>query len=407
VRDADVIIIGGGLTGLRAAIDLVGAGLSVLVFERAEQVGGRVSTEIVNGYKLDRGFQVVLSAYPELKTLRGVESLECRAFSSGARIRSHGRFQDFVDPRRHPEALISTLRSPLASFSDLVRLFFLSRGGRRATCSSLGISTDEGLARGGFSQRFQDSFLKPFLRGVLLDPHLQADFGVSRFYLQMFAYGDALLPLSGAQGLSNLLSENIGSSHVRLRSTVNSLSKNEVALEDGESFSARKVLCATDALGAAQLGSSEQTFAHHGCATLYFSCSSPPFEEPIIVLSGEPGPIATLAVVTNVQPTHAPPGRHLVAVSVIGPDAALPKTTLYQRVLTQARQWYGDQVQDWAPVKSFSIPAAVVARPRLSEGVLQLNGVMYAGDYLSYPSQNGALSAGRCAAAKIIEELLG
>jgi phytoene dehydrogenase-like protein len=402
--DADVIVVGAGLTGLSAACELSRAGLSVLVFEKSDHVGGRMSTHEVSGYKLDHGFQVLLTAYPEVKNLDGVSKLGGRSFSSGARIRTNGRFVDFCDPLRHPDHILSTVLSPLARFTDLVRLFALTRGSR-AACKERGLSTNEGLRASGFSENFQAGFLRPFLRGVLLDPHLRVDYGLACFYLQMFAKGEAVLPEGGIQALPNLLADQIGRSHIRLNTSVNALSPHEITLENGDTFGAQQVICAVDMLAATQLGSPEQAMHHLSTSTLYYAAPEPPFAEPLVVVSAEHGPITTLAVVTNVQPSYAPPGRALIAVSTIGEDAALSERELHERVIAQARQWYGAAVDSWSLLRRVAIPAGVVCRPRLTKGFTERSGVLFAGDYLSYPSQNGALAAGRAVAQHVLERL--
>jgi phytoene dehydrogenase-like protein len=402
--DADVIVVGAGLTGLSAACELSRAGLSVLVFEKSDHVGGRMSTHEVGGFKLDHGFQVLLTAYPEVKKLDGLAKLAGRSFSSGARIRTKGRFVDFCDPLRHPDHLFSTLFSPLARVTDLVRLFAVTRG-TRALCEERGISTLEGLRASGFSENFQEGFLRPFLRGVLLDPNLRVDYGLASFYLQMFAKGEALLPEGGIQALPNLLADRIGRSHIRLNTAVNGISSHEITLENGDTFGAQQVICAVDTMAATQLGSPEQAMHHLSTATLYFSAPEAPFPEPLVVVSAEDGPITTLAVLTNVQPSYAPPGRTLIAISSIGEHANLPEVTLCELVLAQAKQWYGDSVSSWSLLRRILIPAGVVCRPRMTKGYMERSGVLFAGDYLSYPSQNGALAAGRAVAHHVLERL--
>lgn len=402
--DADVIVVGAGITGLRAALEISRAGLSVLVFERSDFVGGRMSTVTIDGFKVDRGFQVLLTAYPEMKRLNNLSRLACRSFSSGARIRANGDFIDFYDPLRHPDKLISTLSAGVASIRDLFKIFLLTRGGA-TRCERSSISTDIGLRDAGFSERFQDLFLRPFLRGVLLDPQLRLDFGLARFYLSMFAKGEAALPYDGIQSLPNDLADHIGRSHIRLSTSVNRITPNEVTLESGDTYSARHVICAVDTLAAAQLGSPEQTVNHASSSTMYFAANAAPFAEPLVVVSAESGPISTLAVVTNVQPSYAPPGKALIAITVTGSEALLPEHTLVSGVLRQATDWYGRQVADWRLLSLMALPAAVVTRPRMTDGICDRDGILYAGDYLSYPSQNGALQAGRKAGEWVIERL--
>jgi hypothetical protein len=310
-----------------------------------------------------------------------------------------------MDPLRHPEDLLTVVRSSLGSFSDYVRLLFLTRRGGRA-CVAKGISTDLGLTASGFSRRFQDGFLRPFLRGVLLDPLLRADFGLASFYLQMFAQGEAALPEAGIQALPNLIADQIGRSHIRLNATVNSIARDEVTLDNGDSFRARHVICAVDTMSATQLGSPEQTMHHLASCTLYFSAPKPPFPDPLIVLNADGGPIATLAVVSNVQPSYAPPGRSLIAITTIGEAATLSENGQREAVLGQATSWYGADVADWSYLTRVSLPASLVSRPRMSAGYSEVAGVFYAGDYLAYPSQNGALCAGRSVADLVIDRLM-
>jgi phytoene dehydrogenase-like protein len=406
MKDADVIIIGAGLAGLRAALELSRAGLSVLVFEREEKVGGRVRTTNVAGYTLDHGFQVILSAYPELKSLPEFNRIPCRGFASGARIRVDGRFRDFYDPKRHPEKALATLASPICSLVDLARLFNLVGIRRASGVTPAERPTSEMLIHKGFSKRFRESFLEPFLRGVLLDPALGLDFGVASFYLQMFSRGDALLPSGGVQAFPDLLAGLIGRSHIRLGTSVDSISKNEVVLESGETFTADHVVCATDPLRAAELGSPDQTLPMVGSTTVYFSSPEAPFSDPLIVLNAEGGPITTLAVPTNVQPSYAPAGRALIAATAIGEYALRDEATLVTEIREQLALWYGDKVKKWQYLRLFRTPLALTSRPRLGKGWHEKDGVIYIGDYLTYSSQNGALLSGRSLAERLIEDSL-
>jgi hypothetical protein len=134
---------------------------------------------------------------------------------------------------------------------------------------------------------------------------------------------------------------------------------------------------------------------HSGGTTLYFSAPAAPFSEPILVLNAEGGPISTLAVLSNVQPKYAPAGRSLISVVVLGDDARLDTEALLRAVRTQLCDWYGGAVSEWDFIQRFAVPNALPSRSRMGVGWTDRSGVLYAGDYLSYPSQNGALAAGR------------
>jgi phytoene dehydrogenase-like protein len=404
--DADVIVVGAGLTGLRAALEVSRAGLTVLVVEKEDSVGGRVRTSVHDGFKLDHGFQVILSGYPELNLIKDTKQLRVGEFLQGARIRWGGAFYDLLDPRVALGSSLSLLRLPFASLWDLMQLARLSVFYREDDVRVDGRSTSDLIRSYRFSQKFKDAFLRPFLAGIFLDPTLSADASMARFYLKVFSEGPAVLPLDGMQALPQLLSEQIGPSHVLLQHEAISLSREGVVLESGEELRAKKVICALDALSAARLGSPEQTVPMHGVRTMYFAAESPPFTEPLLVLNGEgSGPINNLTVLSNVQRSYAPAGKALISLSVLGQQAQQSDQILLPMVLGQLHAWYGEQVSNWRFLRSFYIPGALPARPRLGAGWIEHKGVYFAGDYLSYGSQNGALRAGRRLALELVAEL--
>jgi phytoene dehydrogenase-like protein len=409
--DADVLIIGAGLTGLRAAVELTRAGLSVLMIEQEASAGGRVRTTMYDGFQLDHGFQILLTSYPELRRLEGLQTLQLKPFMHGARIRHNGRFHDLFDPRHHPTKLLTTICSKLYPHTtrdrlrDIVALLRLFLTQRAQEVLHAGMSTAELLAKLGITSQTREHIITPFLGGVLLDPELRGDAGITRFYLTMFASGRAVLPEYGVQALPNLLVEKIGSSHVLTRNKAISVAPQQVVLESGESLSAKRVICAVDGMNAALLQSSEQSLGFYGTTTLYFAAPQPPFSEPILVLNGDGnGPINNLSVQSNVHQRYAAGGGALIAISTIGSWSRFPEEKLRTAVVEQLTNWYGNSVHEWRYLRSFILPEALPARPRLTNGWKKHNGIYYAGDFLSYGSQNGALGAGRAVAEAILNE---
>ena len=405
MNDADVVVIGAGLTGLRAALEVVRAGLSVLVIERENEVGGRVRTSSERGCLLDHGFQVLLSAYPELSGLPPLESLRLAPFSSGARVRMNGEQYDILDPVRHPCSLFSTLRTPIASVTDLARLGLFTLGFPVHYARAHYRSCAEVLDQWRFSRLFRSAFLDPFLRGVLLDPSLSSDVGLAAFYLRTFARGRATLPAAGMQALPNHLASALGRQHILLNSSAAHLRADRVILTTGEEIRARHVICAVDALSAAALGGPEQTTPLLGTATIYFLAERAPYPEPILTLNGDGrGPINNLAVVTNVQRSYAPADSALISISVLGDHARRPDDHLIPDVREHLHAWFGAEAARWEHLKTFRIANALPARPRLTQGAITKDGIIFAGDYLSYGSHNGALQAGKAAAYCIVTE---
>jgi phytoene dehydrogenase-like protein len=403
MQDSDVVIVGAGLTGLRAALEISRAGLSVLVIERNAAVGGRMRTSNIRGAMIDNGFQVLLTGYPEFKTLPDLSTLGCRSFMPGARIRVGSTWRDLIDPRREPLHFLRSIRAPVGSPVDLMRLGLCVYLNSNRGVKLSGSTTAKTLDRWGFSSGFLTGFLKPFLSGVLLDPSLHSDAALALFYLRIFFSGDAALPATGIQALPELLASNLGRQHILLSTAVTAVERNRAVLENGEDLAARYVICASDALSAAALGGPEQTVPFCGNTTIYFLADRPPYSEPILVLNGDGiGPINNLAVLTNIQPSYARSGQALISASVVGSAANQPKVELVSSAREQLFSWFGSQVSSWEHVINISIPNALPARPRCSHGWVQQDGVFYAGDYLSYGSQNGALLAGRSVAQAIL-----
>jgi phytoene dehydrogenase-like protein len=359
----------------------------------------------VEGCKLDHGFQVLLSRYPELTLLGDIDALQTKSFTSGARIRWKGRFYDLLDPREQISAVFTVFNLPFASIRDLLQMGRLSTFYRDDEVRADRRSTAELLDSYRFSSSFRQAFLNPFLAGVLLDRTLSADSAISRFYLKVFSEGPAGLPRDGMQALPQLLATQLGSSHIVLGASAAAVAPREVILESGETLRAKRIVCALDSLGAARLGCPEQTVPAHAVGVFYYICNEPPFSEPILVLNGEGvGPINNLSVLTNVQPSYAPAGVSLISVTVLGGTTHQAEGTLREAVEAQLRAWYGAQVDRWRFLHSFWVDSAVPARPRLGCGWIEHEGVFFAGDYLSYGSQNGALRAGRRVAEAVLED---
>ena len=407
MNDSDIVIIGAGLTGLRAALEISRSGLSVLLVEGSDSVGGRMRTSNLDGLILDHGFQVLLTAYPELASIPSIGDLNCGAFMAGARVRIGTEWHYFSDPRRQPKEFLNSLRNPIGSISDLLKFGWLSYQSLKRDVVASESSISRELDQLRFSARFRDGFVNPFLRGVLLDPSLSTDSGLAKFYLKSFARGFAALPAAGIQALPELLADSLGRQHIRLNSRAVSIRPRGVTLESGDEITARHVVCACDALGAAALGGPEQTTPLSSSTTLYFLAEEAPYHEPMISLVGDgSGPINNLAVLTNTQPSYATRGGALISATIIGSSASVTLNELLSATRRQLHQLFGPMSADWEFVKAFYIPNSVPARPRFSDGWLESEGIYYAGDYLSYGSQNGALKAGRLVGQEVCKAIL-
>ncbi len=199
----DVLVVGAGVSGLVAAVELKRRGFSVQLLEASDGVGGRVRTDLVDGFLLDRGFQVLLTAYPEARRCLNFAALELREFEPGAIVRQGGRFHTISDPMRRPRDVIASVISPVGTANDKLLI-------ARLTGELLGSEIDQvlsapetttlaALRQYGFSDRIIERFFRPFLGGIFLDPELATSSRMFRFVYRMFAQGVAAIPNRGMQ----------------------------------------------------------------------------------------------------------------------------------------------------------------------------------------------------------------
>ncbi len=415
MADTDVLIIGAGLAGLSCARGLHRRGIACHVLEATGAVGGRARTDHVDGFLLDRGFQIMLTAYPALRRALDYDALRLGTFYHGALVRGGGRFHRVADPLRHPLGGLKTLVSPIGTLADKLRVARLWLGVRRGSVDDLlrreELTTEEALRyRWNFSDRMIEPLLRPFFGGVLLDKRLQASSRMFEFVFRMFAEGRAALPAEGMQALPRQMAEALPAEMIRLNARVGTLEGRTVTLADGERLeAARAVVVATEAPEANRLIGGVQPALARASTTLYYAADEPPTREPILMLNGTGrGPVNSVAVVSNAAPSYAPPGRALVSVSVVGAPPA-SDAELQRAVRRQLADWYGPQAHDWAHVRTYRIRYALPeqAPPYFSprRPVAFGDGRYVCGDHRRTASLNGAVASGRRAAGAVARDL--
>ncbi|MFO7654899.1 MAG: NAD(P)/FAD-dependent oxidoreductase [Candidatus Krumholzibacteriia bacterium] len=412
-----VLVVGGGLAGLAGAVHLHRAGLPVLVLEAADAVGGRVRTDLVDGHRLDRGFQVLLTAYPEVKSQLDLAALEPCAFRPGALVRHRGGFERLSDPFRDPAHAFTTLAAPVGSIGDKLRMarfrWSVSRGTPADQLAGPDHSTVEELRRLGFGEAMIEAFFRPFLGGIFLDPGLATSSRMLRFVFRMFASGRAVVPREGMEAVPRQLARRLPPGAVRTGAEVTEVHPRRVVLRSGEVMDAAAVIVATDGSSAARLlPAADGVAAPHWCGAtcLYFSADGPaPVGEPVLILGDrQEGPINNLCFPSVVSPDLAPPGRMLASVTVIGGQQE--RDDLIGAVREQLGEWFGESVRHWLLLRTYFIRQAL---PEQEPGWLEPparpvrlpSGLYVAGDHRETSSSNGALAAGRRAAAAVLEEL--
>lgn len=278
--DADVIIVGAGISGLSCARHLMKAGKSFLILEANNRIGGRIKSDIIDGFILDQGFQVLQTAYPEARRQLNYDNLDLKPFSPGVAVRVNKKFFYISDPVRRPQDLLDTLTSPIGTIADRLRILRLFAGNRVKGASNIfespDLSTIEFLRSYNFSDRIIERFFKPFFAGVCLDPDIVASSRVFRYLLNIFASGDAALPAKGMGQIPSQLAEGIPQDQIRLGAKVESIDNGNVTLTNGQKTNGKAIVIATEGPETQRLLKQPVKPVSKGERCLYFSAETPP-----------------------------------------------------------------------------------------------------------------------------------
>ena len=403
-------MVGAGLAGLACARRLVQAGVDVVVLEAADAVGGRVRTDVLgaetDGLRLDRGFQVHNTGYPEARRVLDHRALELRPLARGALVRYGDRLHRVGDPRRLPSWTASTARAPIGSVRDKLALIRLTAGATLPSPDTLlerpETTTAQALYDRGLSPESVERFVRPFLAGVFLEPRLDTSSRFLDLVWRSFALGTQCVPAAGIGAVPAQLATRLPAGCLRLGTPVERVDGHGVRTADGTT-AARAVVVATDPVTAGRLLPGLDVPRMNGVTTHYHLAPEPPVGEAAIVLDGErSGPVVNTVVLTNAAPEYAP-GRHLVSSSVVDGDAGEPA------VRAHLARLYGVDTGSWEHVARYDVPHAVPDQSppmgRFRRPVRLDRGLFVCGDHRDSGSVQGALVSGRRAATAVLSEL--
>jgi glycine/D-amino acid oxidase-like deaminating enzyme len=410
--DADVLVVGAGLAGLTCAIRLHEAGRHVRLLEASDGVGGRVRTDVVDGYRLDRGFQVLLTGYPAAQRWFRYEDLDLRPFSPGVVIRRGGAFHRLADPLQDPLRSVGAAFSPVVTIPDGLRLLAWRRHvtatAGQVLARSPQLPTQRLLDRKRFSEAVISSFFQPFLAGTFFDPDMTTSSRVTELVFRSFFQGGVSVPARGMQRLPEQLADRLPAGTVHLGARVEAVRDGEVAVAGGEPVQADHVVVATEGPVAAELLGAD-TLGHvapgRGTVTLWYAAERSPIGAPDLVLDADgSGPANNVAVMSDVAAPYAPEGASLVAVSTVGTDHG---TDVDRDVRRQLTGWYGGEVASWQLLRTDAIPYAqprqdVEDLPTLAREVRVGDRTWVCGDHRDTASIQGALVSGRRCADAIL-----
>jgi phytoene dehydrogenase-like protein len=407
----DVVVVGAGLAGLSAAYHLRQAGLDVVVCEAADTVGGRVRTDVVDGFRLDRGFQVLLPSYPAVRALPGLKSLRLQHFTRGVIAAGATEPLALVPPGRRPAGIPGAARFAARRVRDTAALALLSARDVAAPARVLrGLpcrETAAELSRTGLSERTLEDVFRPFLAGVFLDRDLVTSSRVFHLVWRSFLRGGGALPASGMGALPHLLASMLGPGTVRCGTPVSAITDRGVRLRSRRVVNAPAVVVATDGTTAAALVPGVPAPRWHSVTTYYYRLPAPPppGTGSTLVVDGASGLLLNTAVISNVAPGYAPPGQALVAASV---PERLDDDGLETTVRERLARLYDTDTRDWDLLATYAIPEALpVMGPDhpLRRSVRVGEGRYVCGDHRDTSSIQGALVSGRRAAAAVLDDL--
>lgn len=407
--EMDIYIIGAGISGLIAAYELERVGFSPIILESGKAVGGRVRSDYQDGFVFDRGFQVLLTAYPEAQRYLDYDSLRLKKFEPGAIILRPGNTFTIHDPLRSPLKIVSMAFSSVGSFMDKIRIFKLIQSLKNKSDEEIFIEPDKTtlqfLKDYGFSEKMIENFFMPFFRGIFLENELETSSRMFNFVFKMFSLGHAAVPENGMQAISDQLKRKLTKTTIRFDASVKTINENIIELTSGERLSADKIIIATqpDKILSQMSG---QFKPSRKVVNIYFSLEKSFFASPMIGLVTEKlFLVNNLVFMTDVSKAYSKTGRALLSVSITKPitvdDKLIEMVKIELEALTNIKSEHFKlekfyEIEDALPqvedMKS-SIPAT---QTKIYDNVF------LCGDYLLNGSINAAMTAGRKAAEAVI-----
>lgn len=409
MKDQKIYIIGAGLSGLVAAIELEKAGFSPIILESSDRVGGRMKTDKVDGYLLDHGFQVILTAYPEVKRYLNLPALNLKTFDPGAVIFDENDSYIISDPLRNPLKVVGMAFSRVGTFLDKVKMFTLTQELKKKSIEDIfngpSMPTLQYLKKYGFSDLIISNFFKPFFRGIFLENHLNTSARMFEFVFKMFSLGHAAVPEKGMQEIPNMLKQQLSNTQIYYNSPVVKIQGQSITLKNGDVLEADRILICIQPdyvmpQMQGQFGKPKQVI------NLYFSLQKSFMARPMIgLIPGDGHLVNNIVFMDDVSAAYAGNDRSLLSVTVL--KSELEEKQLIKSVQEELEQISGVKAEYFKFIKSYYISHALPALDDLKATIpitecKITDHIFLGGDYLLNGSSNAAMTSGRLVAEAVM-----
>ena len=403
----DVVIIGAGIAGLIAAKHLEDYNLKVLVLDKSDRAGGRIKTDQHNGFLMDHGFQVLLTAYPEAQKYLDYDALDLRKFRAGAIcFRKDSRFE--VNDGNFLTSLVMAF-SPVGTLMDKIRMGNLQAESKKTEIRDLfnkpEVTTESYLKQRRFSSTIMDRFFRPFFGGIFLEQDLSTSSRMFEFVFKMMAEGDTVIPAKGIEEIPRQIKEKLKRTEFRFHTEVESISGQTIYLKGGETIQCPRIVVASTPSGL--IPQLESLVKWQETATYYFEADKSVLHKNTIALNYEEDRLVNnFTVLSDTSPAYAPKKKHLVSVSLTHiPEKSVEEIT--QEIKNELDPAFGPGVDSWKFIRNYHIPKALPSplntqyeipftETRIREGLY------LAGDHLLNGSLNAAMKSGELAAKAVV-----
>ena len=408
MSEKKIYIVGAGLSGLIAALELEKAGLSAVILEASDRIGGRMKTDVEAGYRFDHGFQVLNTAYPEAKRYLDFQALQLKNFDPGAIIFEGKDSYILTDPLRNPLKLVGMAVSKVGTFLDKVRVFTLTQELKKKSLETIfsepSFPTHEYLKNYGFSDAIIANFFRPFFRGIFLEMDLETSSRMFEFVFKMFSQGYAAVPAKGMGQIPEMIKSQLQTTEIKLNTPVASVEGENILLSDGTKIKADRIIVAVQPdLVMKQL---EGQFAPaRKVINFYFAAPKSFLGRPMIGLLTGNRVINNFVFMEDVSKEYAPIGKSLLSVTVL--ESTLAEKELIKVIQSELEELSGMKAEQFKHLKTYFISHALPQVGDLKFSIpftecKVLDQVFLAGDYLLHGSINAAMTSGRVAAEAVI-----